>query len=69
MMKKKIDLFKKNYYNNQKKGNQQKRSGLKINLIILKQIKESPKIIHQKMILNKEWYIIPRELEVEEIIY
>ena len=44
---------------------------MKISMIILKRINRisksnSPK---RKMILNEEWYIIPRELEAEEIIY
>ena len=48
-----------------------KKSGLKINIIILKRIKEYPKVTHhwEKMTVNEEWYIILRKLEVEEIIY
>ena len=39
-------------------------------MIILKRIKESPKVTHHReTILKEEWYIIPQELEVEEIIY
>ena len=39
--------------------------------IILKRIKEYQKVTHykEKMSLNEEWYLIPRELEAEEIIY
>ena len=51
-----------------KKRNQQKMSGLKINNIMLKRISKSNSP-RRKMSLNEEWYIISRELEAEEIIY
>ena len=40
------------YYKQKKKRNQQKRSGLKINMIILKWIKEYPKVTHQR----EKWF-------------